>query len=47
MVRDPASGEVLSFARGGRGVVVTDRRELDLQLSTGVRSRSLRVALPR
>lgn len=47
MVRDPVTGEVLSFARGGRSEIVTDRRELDLQLSTGVRSRSLRVALPR
>ncbi len=47
MVRDPVTGEVLSFARGGRSVIVTDRRELDLQLSTGVRGRSLRVALPR
>ena len=36
MVRDPVTGQVLSFARGGRSEVVTDRSELDLQLSTGV-----------
>jgi hypothetical protein len=47
MVRDPVTGEVLSFARGGRSEVVTDRGELDLQLSTGVRGRSTRLALPR
>ena len=47
MVRDPVTGEVLSFARGGRSEVVTDRDELDLQLSTGVRGRSTRLAVPR
>ena len=47
MVRDPVTGEVLSFARGGRSEVVTDRGELDLQLSTGVRGRSMRLAVPR
>jgi hypothetical protein len=47
MVRDPVTGEVLSFARGGRSDIVTDRGELDLQLSTGVRGRSMRLAVPR
>jgi CARDB protein/peptidase M66-like protein len=47
MVRDPVTGEVLSFARGGRSEIVTDRGELDLQLSTGVRGRSMRLAVPR
>jgi peptidase M66-like protein len=47
MVRDPVTGEVLSFARGGRSEVVTDRVELDFQLSTGVRGRSTRLAVPR
>jgi CARDB/Peptidase M66 len=47
MVRDPVTGEVLSFARGGRSEIVTDRGELDLQLSTGVRGRSMRVAVAR
>ncbi len=47
LVRDPVTGEVLSFARGGRSEVVTDRGELDLQLSTGIRGRSMRLAVPR
>jgi len=47
MVRDPGTGQVLSFARGGRSEIVTDRGELDLQLSTGVRGRSMRLAVPR
>ena len=47
MVRDPVTGEVLSFARGGRSEIVTDRGELDLQLSNGVRGRSMRLAVPR
>lgn len=47
LVRDPVTGEVLSFARGGRSEVVTDRGELDLQLSTGIRSRSMRLTVPR
>jgi hypothetical protein len=47
MVRDPVTGEVLSFARGGRSEIVTDRGELDLQLSSGVRGRSMRLAVPR
>jgi hypothetical protein len=46
MVRDPVTGEVLSFARGGRSEIVTDRGELDLQLSSGVRGRSVRLAVP-
>jgi hypothetical protein len=47
MVRDPASGEVLSFARGGASEVVTDRADLDVQLSNGVGGRTVRVAVPR
>ncbi len=46
MVRDPVTGQVLSFARGGRSEVATDRDELELQLSDGVAARSLRVAVP-
>jgi hypothetical protein len=46
MVRDPVTGEVLSFARGGRSEIVSDRGELDLQLSSGVRGRSMRLAVP-
>ncbi len=43
MVRDPATGEVLSFARGGNAEVVTDRDDLALTISDRVRSRDLRV----
>jgi len=47
MVRDAATGQVLSFARGGVSDVVTDGGTLDLQVSDGVRSRSVRVTVPR
>ncbi|CAN5765639.1 hypothetical protein BH24GEM1_BH24GEM1_27960 [soil metagenome] len=43
MVRDPVTGEVLSFARGGRAEVATSRDELALTVSDRVRSRELRV----
>lgn len=46
MVRDPASGQVLSFARGGRSEVATDRAELEVQPSSGLGGRPLRVAVP-
>jgi hypothetical protein len=38
VVRDPVTGEVLSFARGGRVEIRTSRRELDLIVSDGLRS---------
>ena len=47
MVRDPATGMVLSFARGGSGEIVTDRADLDLQVSDGVRSEGRRVRVTR
>ncbi|MGH7580822.1 MAG: CARDB domain-containing protein [Gemmatimonadales bacterium] len=43
MVRDPVSGDVLSFARGGSVEVVTMRDDLALTISDRVRSRDLRV----
>jgi hypothetical protein len=43
MVRDPVTGEVLSFARGGRAEIRTVRRELDVVVSDGVRSRAARL----
>lgn len=46
MVRDPDTGEVLSFARGGRVEVQTGKRALDLVVSDGVRSRHTRLAVP-
>ena len=45
MVRDPDSGEVLSFARGGRALVRTGKRNLDLTVSDGVRSRPAKVRI--
>jgi len=38
MVRDPASGQILSIGRGGRVAVETRGAELDLLLSNGVAS---------
>jgi len=44
MVRDGATGEVLSFARGGTAQVATGSGEVDLVISDRVRSRHMRVA---
>jgi hypothetical protein len=44
MVRDPSTGQVLSFAEGGQVEVASDRDDLDVQLSDGVGGgRSVRV----
>jgi hypothetical protein len=43
MVRDPATGDVLSFARGGSAEVAAAGGELSLTVSDRVRSRDLRV----
>ena len=45
MVRDPITGHVLAFARGGRADVVTDRDSLEVQLSAGVGGRPVRVGV--
>jgi hypothetical protein len=47
MVRDPDTGEVLSFARGGNARVWTQKRQVDLEVSDGVRSQRLRRAISR
>jgi hypothetical protein len=47
MVRDPETGKVLSFARGGNARVWTTNGELDLEVSDGVRSQRLRLAINR
>ena len=47
MVRDPETGRVLSFARGGNARVWTDKDHLDLELSDGVRSQRLYLAINR
>jgi hypothetical protein len=46
MVRDPISGQVLSFARGGSAEIATERADLEVQLSNGVLGRSVRIAVP-
>jgi hypothetical protein len=43
MVRDPDTGDVLSFARGGEVEVMTSKTRVDLLLSNGVRSTPRRV----
>ena len=47
MVRDPDTGEVLTFARGGTALVRTDKGALDLDVSDGVKSQRLRLAINR
>ena len=42
MVRDPRTGDVLSFARGGDATIVTDGAELEVNLSNRVRSAKFR-----
>jgi hypothetical protein len=45
VVKDPQTGAILSFARGGDATVITMRSQLELELSDGVRStaRTMRV----
>lgn len=47
MVRDPDTGQVLSFARGGSALVRTAKSALDLDVSDGVHSQRVRVAINR
>jgi hypothetical protein len=47
MVRDPDTGEVLAFARGGDARVWTSKSELDLEVSDGVQSQRVRRAINR
>jgi hypothetical protein len=47
MVRDPDTGEVLSFARGGKARVRTAKGSLDLVVSDGVQSEARRVTVTR
>ena len=44
MVRDPVSGEILSFARGGSVDIAGGKEQLELVLSDGVRSSVKRVS---
>ena len=47
MVRDPDTGEVLSFARGGNARVLTTKSAVDLEVSNGVQSHRVRLAISR
>jgi hypothetical protein len=47
MVRDPETGQVLSFARGGNVELPTSKSRVDLVLSNGVKSRIKRVQVAR
>jgi hypothetical protein len=47
MVRDPDTGEVLSFARGGKARVRTTKGSLDLLVSDGVQSEVKRLTVSR
>ena len=42
LIRDPMTGSLLAFGRGGRAIVVTRHNELDLVLSDGVQSVQIR-----
>jgi hypothetical protein len=46
VIRDPQTGQVLSFARGGEVELSTTRRQLDIILSNGVRSQAQRMRVP-
>ena len=46
LVRDPVTGQVISFARGGQADVVTRRRELSLSVGDRVGGRDVRVVVP-
>jgi len=46
LVRDPATGQVISFARGGRAEIIVPGPDLSLSVSNRVGSRDLRVTLP-
>jgi hypothetical protein len=47
MIRDPDSGEVISFARGGNALVRTGKALLDVDVSDGMRSQRVRLAISR
>ncbi len=47
IVRDPDTGDILSFARGGSALIRTATSELDLDVSDGVRSQRVRLAINR
>jgi hypothetical protein len=46
LVRDPATGQVIAFARGGQTDVVTSRRELSLSVGDRIGGRDVRLSVP-
>jgi hypothetical protein len=46
LVRDPGTGQILTFARGGRTQLTTTRPELSVTLSNRAQSRDLRISVP-
>jgi hypothetical protein len=46
LVRDANTGQIISFARGGRVELPASHAELSVGFSNGVRSSELRVAVP-
>jgi hypothetical protein len=47
MIRDPDTGEVLAFGRGGSALIQTAKGQLDLDVSDGIRSHRVRLAINR
>ena len=47
VIRSSRTGEILSFARGGVAAVVSDDAAVDVALTDGIRTTSLRVGTPR
>ena len=47
VVRDPRSGQILSFARGGRAEVVTDQSEISVGISDRIQTREMMIRVPR
>ena len=47
VVRDPRTGEVLAFGRGGTALLRSDATELELIVSDGIRSTRQRVSVQR
>ena len=45
VIRDPKTGEILSFARGGDNTIATSLSEVDILLSDGIRSTTRRVRI--
>jgi hypothetical protein len=46
LVRDAATGDILSFARGGDATIATTQREVDITWSDGVQSLKERIRIP-